>query len=71
MVAIHAGVREGVDLRLIDVCFGSKGDICAAPAHVRFTPNSERESRHAAMEMSALPGKRTCAAQEVMSAKGQ
>src|SRR4030095_5700389 len=26
------------------VRFGSKADICTAPAHVRFTPNSDRES---------------------------
>jgi hypothetical protein len=29
-----------------DVRFGSKADICAAKSHVRFTPNSDRESRH-------------------------
>jgi hypothetical protein len=29
-------------------------DICAATSHVRFTPNSDRESGHAAMVMSAL-----------------
>jgi hypothetical protein len=27
-----------------DVRFGSKADICAATSHVRFTPNSDRES---------------------------
>ena len=37
-----------------DVCFGSKADICSAKGHVRFTPNSDRKSRHAAMVMSAL-----------------
>ena len=30
------------------VRFGSKADICAAKSHVRFTPNSDHESRHAA-----------------------
>jgi hypothetical protein len=30
------------------VRFGSKADICGATNHVRFTPNSDRESRHAA-----------------------
>jgi hypothetical protein len=28
--------------------------MCAAKRHVRFTPNSDRESGHAAMVMSAL-----------------
>jgi len=40
-----------------DVRFGSEADICAAISHVRFTPNSDRKSRHAAMVMSALPPK--------------
>src|SRR6186997_345700 len=31
-----------------DVRFGSEADICAATSHVRFTPNSDRKSRHAA-----------------------
>src|SRR5262245_25757334 len=38
-----------------NVRFGSKADMCSAKRHVRFTPNSDRESRHAAMVMSALP----------------
>src|SRR5262245_32230453 len=29
-----------------DVRFGSKADMCSAKRHVRFTPNSNRESRH-------------------------
>src|SRR5215467_7020617 len=40
-----------------DVRFGSEADICAAISHVRFTPNSDRESRHAQTVMSALPPK--------------
>src|SRR5215471_7981306 len=32
--------------RLADVRFGSKADICVATSHVRFTPNSDRESGH-------------------------
>src|SRR5262245_11664270 len=39
------------------VRFGSKADICTAPAHVRFTPNCDRESRHPQTVMSALPPK--------------
>src|SRR5262245_42501964 len=39
------------------VRFGSKADICTAPAHVRFTPNSDRESGLPAKVMSALPPK--------------
>jgi hypothetical protein len=29
--------------------------MCSAPTHVRFAPDSDRESGHAAMVMSALP----------------
>jgi hypothetical protein len=41
--------------RLSDVRFGSKADICAATSHVRFAPNSDRESGHVPNVMSALP----------------
>jgi len=37
------------------VRFGSKADICAATNHVRFTPNSDRESGFPQNVMSALP----------------
>jgi hypothetical protein len=37
------------------VRFGSKADVRTAIGHVRFTPNSDRESRHVPMVMSALP----------------
>ena len=40
-----------------DVRFGSTADMCSAKAHVRFTPNSDRESRHPQEFMSALPPK--------------
>src|SRR5262245_4001251 len=30
-----------------DVCFGSKADICGAPAHVRFTPKADIATGHA------------------------
>jgi hypothetical protein len=30
----------------LNVRFGSKADICAATSHVRFVPNSDRESGH-------------------------
>src|SRR5215472_6265098 len=39
------------------VCFGSKADSCSAATHVRFTPNSDRESGHPQEFMSALPPK--------------
>src|SRR5262245_26803926 len=39
------------------VRFGSKADICAATSHVRFTPNSDRESEIPQKAMSALPPK--------------
>jgi len=37
-----------------DVRFGSLADICSAQAHVRFTPNSDRESGFPQTAMSAL-----------------
>src|SRR5215475_8025130 len=40
-----------------NVRFGSKADICGAKCHVRFAPNSDRESRHPQTVMSALPPK--------------
>jgi hypothetical protein len=40
-----------------NVRFGSKADICAAKTHVRFTPNSDRESEIPQNVMSALPPK--------------
>src|SRR5262245_56151470 len=39
------------------VRFGSKADMCNAKGHVRFTPNSDRESGLPAKVMSALPSK--------------
>src|SRR5215813_3140217 len=41
----------------LDVRFGSKADICSAPTHVRFTPNSDRKSGLPQELMSALPPK--------------
>src|SRR5262249_9416463 len=48
--------RERIKLLLSDsnVRFGSKADICGATSHVRFAPNSDRESRHPGKVMSAL-----------------
>jgi hypothetical protein len=41
-----------------NVRFGSQADICSAKGHVRFTPDSDRESGHVPqMVMSALPPK--------------
>ena len=54
-----------------DVRFGSKADICTAKRHVRFTPNSDRESGLPKKFMSAYPRKRTCALRLGMSAMGQ
>src|SRR5262249_37282695 len=42
---------------VLDFRFGSKADICTAAAHVRFTPNSDRESEFPQRAMSALPPK--------------
>ena len=44
-------------IQVAHVRFGSKADICSAPTHVRFTPNSDRKSRHTQTVMSALPPK--------------
>jgi len=43
--------------RRSDVRFGSKADMCSAKRHVRFTPNSDRESGFPQTVMSALPPK--------------
>jgi hypothetical protein len=40
-----------------NVRFGSLADICSAKRHVRFTPNSDRESGFPHNVMSALPPK--------------
>jgi len=50
-VPIERPIRKG------DVRFASQADICSAKRHVRFTPNSDRESGHGPMVMSALPSK--------------
>ncbi len=52
IVAISTNGLEGVYVR-----FGSKADICTAISDVRFTPNSDRESRFPQKVMSALPPK--------------
>src|SRR5262249_52966709 len=53
IVAPEAQTRNGsnrhwcsgrVDVSPTDVRFGSKADMCGAKRHVRFTPNSDRES---------------------------
>jgi|SRR5262245_30171984 len=46
MVAIRASAREGPSLK--DALMSAKADMCGARAHVRFAPNSDRESGHAA-----------------------
>src|SRR5262245_9163221 len=40
-----------------DVRFGSKADISTATSYVRFTPNSDRKSRHEPRNMFAIPPK--------------
>jgi hypothetical protein len=47
---------------------GQKADICAATSHVRFTPNSDRESEFPHKVMSALPPKADMAMALRMSA---
>src|SRR5215831_11753240 len=57
MVAICASAREGSVCSQADVRFGSKADMCRAKGHVRFAPNSDRESGLPQTVMSALPPK--------------
>jgi|GEM_PF-2931961 len=61
--ALYANMRvdptaSSVQTRLVKGCrhvrFGSKADICTAIGHVRFTPNSDRESGFPQRVMSAL-----------------
>ena len=52
----------------INVRFGSKADICSAKGHVRFTPNSDRESGFRKKSCPLYSRKRTCAVQLGMSA---
>jgi hypothetical protein len=49
---IIGGGQAGPDVR-----FGSKADMCSAREHVRFTPNSDRQSEFPHNAMSALPPK--------------
>jgi hypothetical protein len=44
-------------VKLANVRFGSKADMCSARRRVRFTPNSDRESVLPQKVMSALPPK--------------
>jgi hypothetical protein len=48
MVAICENPLEGGVSKRTDVRFGSKADMRSAKRHFRFTPNSDRKSRHAA-----------------------
>jgi hypothetical protein len=60
------GLKRGLNVR-----FGSKADICKAKGHVRFTPNSDRESGFPQNGMSALHPKADMCVQLGMSALGQ
>jgi len=53
MPAVNWPVTDGAR----HVRFGSKADMCVAKRHVRFTPNSDRESEIPQKAMSALPPK--------------
>jgi hypothetical protein len=53
----QTNIAEGVVCEAANVRFGSEADICAATSHVRFTPNSDRESDFPQTVMSALPPK--------------
>ena len=45
------------EVKVPNVRFGSKADMCVAKCDVCFTPDSDRESGHVPMVMSALPPK--------------
>jgi hypothetical protein len=49
--------RQLRHLKRRHVRFGSLADICSAKGHVRFAPNSDRESEFPQTVMSALPSK--------------
>src|SRR5262245_12482156 len=55
MVSTRTSTPEGVERDAGHVRFGSKADMCGAKGHVRFAPNSDRESGHPQTVMSALP----------------
>jgi hypothetical protein len=42
---------------LPNVRFGSEADMCNAPTHVRFTPNSDRKSGHIRVSLIVSVGK--------------
>src|SRR5215475_5083740 len=50
-------MRNGTQPGRPHVRFGSKADSCSAATHVRFTPNSDRESGLSQKSTSALPPK--------------
>jgi hypothetical protein len=51
------GHNRDMHNRDTNVRFGSLADICSAKGHVRFAPNSDRESGFPYKVMSALPPK--------------
>jgi hypothetical protein len=66
MVAAQTCTGKGLDLKVrytfysegpTNVRFGSLADTCSAKRHVRFAPNSDRESGFPQTVMSALPPK--------------
>src|SRR5262245_49691986 len=50
-------IGSGLPLEGANVRFWPLADITSCSAHVRFTPNSDRESGHPQTAMSALPPK--------------
>ena len=54
----HNAESQRLALNGANVRFGSKADMCAAKGHVRFAPNSDRESGRS---FPLYPRKRTCA----------
>ena len=57
IVSAQPAHLKGSEPNAVKVRFGSKADSCSAATHVRFTPNSDRESGHPQEFMSALPPK--------------
>jgi hypothetical protein len=49
------------------VRFGSKADICTAPTHVRFTPNSDRKGEIPKKAVQLVIPERNLAASEAIA----
>ena len=65
-ILVYGGIPEANNVR-----FGSQADVRSANRHVRFTPDSDRDSGLPQKVMSALPPKADMCGALAMSALGQ